>query len=200
MAEAKANGNNNGNVSSGKGVAGGYMYRAPLGSKKPTDCTTALDSAFKCCGFVSEDGIAFATESDSEELKDMNGDTMHVAKTSSSEQFTLVLAEMKADSQEIMYGEDNVTDVEGLITVHINGAETDRYIYVFELLLKNGRKWRRLAHEANVTELSDLTVASSELTGREATFTAYKDATTGDYYTDYIESTDTTKPVTPAKA
>ncbi|RNL44733.1 phage tail protein [Paraeggerthella hongkongensis] len=191
MADAVKNSNEN--VSAGKGVAGGYMFRAPLGTAKPTDFSTALNAAFKCCGFVSEDGVSFASESDVEELRDMNGDVMDASKTSNSEKFTTVLAEMKAMTQEIMYGEKNVTDAGGMITVHINGSETDRYVYVFELLLKNGRKWRRIVHEANVTELSDLKVASGELVGREATFTSYKDAETGDYYTDFIESTETAK-------
>lgn len=190
---AETNQNSNTNVSAGKGVAGGYMFRAPLGTVKPIDYETALGAEFKCCGAISEDGVAFSTESDAEEFRDLNGDVMDVSKTSNSEKFTLVLAEMKALTLETQYGSKNVTDAAGMITVHINGAEPERYIYVFELLLKSGRKWRRIVHDANVTEMSDLTVASSELLGREATFTAYKDATTGDYYTDYIESTETTK-------
>ncbi|MEG2933535.1 MAG: hypothetical protein RR842_08140, partial [Gordonibacter sp.] len=118
------NKNNDDNVSSGKGVAGGYLFRAPLGSIKPVDFTAPLDAAFKCCGFISEDGVSFATESDTEELKDLNGETMHVAKSSNSEQFTTVLAEVKALTQGILYGEQNVTDANGMITVHIKGAET----------------------------------------------------------------------------
>ena len=58
-------------------------------------------------------------------------------------------------------------------------------------MLKNGRRWRRLIHDAQPTELGDLEVKAGELFGRETTFTAYKDAAAGDYYTDWFESTET---------
>lgn len=189
---AVATTNQTANVSAGKGVAGGYVFRAPLSTTKPTDYTTPLGAAFKCCGFITEDGVSFASDSDTNEFKDINGDTIDASKSSVSEKFTMVLAEIKAETQKTLYGDDNVTDADGLMTVHINGDEPEHYIWAFELLLKNGRKWRRVVHEANVTEMGDQAVASGDLSAREATLTAYKDATSGDYYTDYIQSTETT--------
>ena len=191
MVKTEATKNDVNNVSDGTGLAGGYFFRAPLGSKKPTDLATPLDAAFKVVGFVSEDGFAFSTEADREDIKDMNGETIHSAKSSHSETFTATLGEVKKGVLAIMYGEKNVEDTAGKLTAHIKGDDTERAIYVFEGVLKNGRKWRRLIHDAQVTELGDLTVKAGELFGREATFTAFKDATTGDYYTDWFESTET---------
>lgn len=191
MPKTEATKNDVNNVSDGTGLAGGYFFRAPLGSNKPTDLTTPLDAAFKVVGFVSEDGFAFSTEADREDIKDMNGETIHSAKSSHSETFTATLGEVKKGVLAIMYGEKNVEDTAGKLTAHIKGDDTERAIYVFEGVLKNGRKWRRLIHDAQATELGDLTVKAGELFGREATFTAFKDATTGDYYTDWFESTET---------
>lgn len=187
----KATKNDTANVSGGKGVAGGYLFRAPIGSTKPTDLQAKLDPAFEVCGFVSDDGVVFATETDSEELVDMNGETMETSKTKHAETMTVTFAEIKAGTLAIQYGGKNVADEDGLITVHVKGDEPDHWIYVAELVLKNGRRWRRLVHDGKVTEMGDLTLASGELAGREATITAYKDPDTGDYYTDWIESTET---------
>ena len=187
---AEINKNNEVNVSGGKGVAGGYFYVAPVGSTLPTDCKSELDPAFKTLGFVSEDGVTFSSESDSEELKDMNGDTIDTLSSSQTETFTVTLAEVKKGTQAALYGAKNVTDEAGVLTVHVNGKSTDKMACVFELLLKNDRKWRRVVPIAKVTEVGDLTVAASELVGREATFTAFKDKN-GDFYIDYIESTET---------
>lgn len=179
------------NVSAGKGVAGGYFFAAPIGTAAPTDIETELDEAFANIGFVSEDGIVFSTESDTNDLVDMNGDTMDTASGTHTETFAVTFAEVKKDSQAILYGDGNVTDSNGLLTVHVKGEDAPHRICVFEGVLKNGRRWRRVIHDCRATELGDLTVASSELFGREGTFTAYKDGTTGDYYTDFYESTET---------
>ena len=191
MAKTEATKNNVDNVSDGTGLAGGYLFRAPLGSTKPTDLATPLDPAFKVLGFVSEDGFTFSTETDREDIKDMNGETINSAKSSHSETFTVTLAEVKKGTLAVQYGTKNVEDTAGEITVHVNGDESERAIYVAECVLKNGRRCRRLIHDAQPTELGDLEVKAGELFGRETTFTAYKDATTGDYYTDWFESTET---------
>ena len=93
----------------------------------------------------------------------------------------------------MLYGSANVTDATGLLTVHVNGDQLEHGIYVFEGVLKNGRRMRRLIHDAQVTELGDLTMTAGELYAREATFTAYLDADSGDYYTDFYASTETTE-------
>lgn len=189
MADSKTN--NFANVSDGRGVEGGYLFRAPLGSEKPTDVKTALGAAFKCCGIVSEDGIVFATETDREELKDMNGTVVHSAKTSHLETMTATLGEVKKETYAIQYGDGQVTDESGTLTVHVKNVEPGHAVYVFDGVLKNGRRWRRVVHDAQVTEMGDMTIAAGELMGREATFTCFPDAVTGDFYTDYIESTET---------
>lgn len=73
---AEANGNNQANVSSAKGVKGGYIFSAPDGTALPTDIKTPLDPAFKCLGFISEDGYVETVDEDSDDIPDMNGDIM----------------------------------------------------------------------------------------------------------------------------
>ena len=113
--------NSTDNVSSTKGVRGGYCFVAPLGTTLPTDYSTALPSAFKGLGFISEDGYVETVDSDSEDITDMNGDLMDSPQTSRVESATLTLAEIKAMTLKLMYGDENVTDKAGVITVKHNG-------------------------------------------------------------------------------
>ena len=73
---AETNTNNQANVSAGKGVKGGYIFSAPVGTALPTDIKSKLDPAFKCLGFISEDGYVEDIDEDSDDIVDMNGDVM----------------------------------------------------------------------------------------------------------------------------
>ena len=121
----------------------------------------------------------------------MNGDTVDSSNGSIEKSFTVTLIEIKKDSMALIYGAANVTDATGELTVHDKGPNDASYVAVFELLLKNGRKWRRIAPNCKLGELGDMTVNYSELVGREITMSALKDAATGDYYVDFIDSTET---------
>ena len=178
------------NVSAGKGVKGGYIYTAPTGTTLPTDITTKLDAAFKVLGFISEDGITISVEEDSSDLIDMNGDVMDSAYSNRAETIQMKLAEMKAGVFKTQYGSLNVTDNNGLITIAHNGDNHDSASYVFELLLKDGRRWRMVVPNAKLSELGDLTISSSELCQRDITFKCAVDAAGNTEY-DYIESTET---------
>lgn len=188
MAEATTN--NTANVSAGKGVKGGYIFSAPVGTVLPTDLDTKLDNAFKVLGFISEDGITISVEEDSSDLVDMNGDVMDSTYSNRAETLAFTLAEIKAGTFKAEHGSLNVTDENGLITIKHNGDNHDSNSYVFELLLKDGRRWRMVVPNAKLSELGDLTISSSELCQREITIKCAVD-TAGNTIYDYIESTET---------
>ena len=62
---------------------------------------------------------------------------------------------------------------------------------MFEIRLKDGRKWRRVIPQCQPGELGDQTIVYNELVGREITMTALLDSDAGGYYIDYIDSTET---------
>lgn len=186
-----ATANNTDNVSYGKGVTGGYFFLAPLGTALPTDNTTDLDEAFVNMGYLGDDGITFSDSSDTETGCDLNGDAIATSQGSIEKTFTVVFREIKADTLKVMMGDSNVTDADGVIEAHDKGPNDTTYVAVFELLLKDDRKWRRIVPQCKPGELGDMQFTYSELVGREITMAALKDGTTGDYYIDYIDSTET---------
>lgn len=188
MAEYTANSTDN--VSSTKGVQGGYIFSAPVGTALPTDYSSALDSEFKVLGFISEDGYTETLETDSEDIVDMNGDLMDSPTTSRVESGQVTLAEIKAETLRVQYGEDNVIDENGMITVLHNSNSDVTRSYVLELLLKNGRRWRKVIPMGQSSELDDLTIALSELCARALTIKYLTDEDGNTCY-DYIESTET---------
>lgn len=182
--------NSTDNVSSTKGVRGGYIFVAPVGTTLPTDYSTALPTAYKCLGFISEDGYVETVDSDSEDLVDMNGDLMDSPQTSRVESAQLTLAEIKAMTLKLMYGDENVTDKAGVITVKHNGNSNGTWVVVLDLLLKNNRKWRKVVPLFQCSELDDLTLAVGEIAARALTAKYLTDGDGNTCY-DYIQSTET---------
>lgn len=192
MAEV-SNANNSNNVSAGKGVKGGYIFSAPVGTTLPDKVIKSkdeLDPAFKCLGFISEDGYVESVSEDSNDTVDMNGDLMDSSNSNRVESAQLTLAEIKAATLKRQYGDDNVTDEGGLITVKHNSDSHPTFAYVLLLLLKNGRKWTKVVPRGQSSELDDLTISSSELCQRALTMKYLTDEDGNTCY-DYIESTET---------
>ena len=188
MAEATTN--NVANVSSAKGVKGGYIFVAPAGTTLPTNIETKLDKAFSVLGFIAEDGYVESMETDSEDFKDINGELIDSEITSYVESATFTLAEIKAKTLKLMYGDANVTDENGVISVAHNSAARDEWSLVLELVLKNNRRWRKVVPIAKTDELGDMTIAVAELAVREITIKYMVDEAGNTCY-DYYESTET---------
>lgn len=190
MPTAELNKNNQANVSTGGGVKGGYCYSAPDGTTVPTDLYMPLDPAFVVMGFISEDGYVEGLDEDSEDLVDMNGDLMVSANSSRVESGNVTFAEIKAETLKRQYGAGNVTDENGMITVKHNSDSHSTFAYVLELVLRDGRRWRKCIPHGQSSELDELTIAKSELCQRPLTIKYLTDEAGNTCY-DYIDSTET---------
>ncbi len=190
----KATANNQDNVSAAKFVKGGYIFSAPVGSTLPATVVSdasELDKAFTVLGFISEDGYVEGISEDSNDLVDANGDLMDSSQSNRVESAEVTFAEIKADTLKRQYGDANVADENGIITVKHNANSHDSFAYVLLLVLKNGRKWTKVVPIGKSDELGDLTIASSELCQRPVTIKYLTDASGNTCY-DYFESTETT--------
>lgn len=188
MAEAKTNNANN--VSVGKGKLGNYANSAPIGTTLPVSIEEELDEAFANLGLIGEDGITNSIEEDTENIVDMNGDTVLVTRSSREETYNFILIETKKNSLGEKYGHTNVTDAEGVITVKHNAKDRSPRVYVFDFELTDGRRQRTVIPNGKVTEVGETVYNSAEAIGYEVTVTCSPDAN-GDSVIEYIESTET---------
>lgn len=178
------------NVSTTRFVKGGYAFSAPAGTKVPTDLKEKLDPAFSCMGFFSEDGYKENVDASEEKLADANGDTVDTYTDAPKETLAVTLIEMSEEALGIQYGHKNVTRRDGMLVVDHNWGKSDEErAIVLEMVLKNGRRFRKVIEKAKVGERGEVTGNSTTVTGREVTFTYITDDD-GSGCKDYIEDID----------
>lgn len=166
-------------VTAAKPMAGGAIFRAPKGSTAPTDCTTELDAAFKCLGYVSEDGVVNTNSPESEKVKAWGGDVVLNSQTEKNDTFKFTLIETLNDEvQKAIYGDSNVTgDLSTGMTLKSTSAEQVEAAWVIQMVLKDGAKKRIFIPQAMITEIGEIKYSDSEAVGYELTISATPDAT-----------------------
>ena len=183
--------NSTANTGYAKFKPGAYFFVAPYGTDLPTDNTTELNEAFKNMGFMGDQGFVFSNSSSTNTGRDANGDAIATSAGEVEKTLQCVFRELKADGLKVVYGQDNVTDTEGVLTVHDKGPNSEVYSGVIEALLADGRKDRKVIPQMVPNQLGSETMAYTELVGKDMTFAVLLDGTLGDYYVDYIDSTET---------
>lgn len=178
--------NNAANVSTGKGKYGGYAYIAPANTALPTNATTALANAYLLLGYISEDGITNATERESQDLKDMNGDTVLTVQTGHGETWQASFIEsLNVNVLKMVYGDSAVTESDGAITINVEGKELEEKVFVFELLMQDGRAKRVVIPRGKVTEIGDIVYRAGDAIGYDVTIAALPNAD-GKKHIEYI--------------
>lgn len=151
------------NVSSAKPKVGGAVSYAPAGTTCPTDASTALATAFKSLGYVTEAGVTNNTSRDSTDIKAWGGDTVLTTQTGKTDTMTFALMEsLSADVQKYVHGSDNVTGtLSAGMTVKENALELDEHVLVIDTILKGGVLQRTVVPRAKVTSIGDVTYADN---------------------------------------
>ena len=175
------------NVTVGKPKVGGAIYVAPLGSTLPTDSSTALDAAFVCLGYISEDGVTNSNSPESDNVKAWGGDTVLVLQTDRPDSFALTLLEgLNEDVLKTIYGSSNVVvDAQGNITVKATADEMTGHAWVFEMIMKGNRAKRTVIPNGTISELGDIVYKDDEAVGYNVTIQDVPDSS-GVYHYEYI--------------
>ncbi len=174
-------------VSVAKPAKGGAVFRAPLGTKLPVSAKEALAGEFKGLGYVSEDGVVNANSPSGDKAKAWGGDTVVNYNTDKPDTFKFMLLEaLNVDVLKAVYGDNNVTGtLETGITVNANAEDAKEYIWVFDMLLKNGAAKRLVIPSASLTAMEDIVYKDNTPIGYGITISATPD-TSGNTHYEYI--------------
>lgn len=176
------------NVSTAKPKVGGAVSVAPLGTKLPTDSTTALDAAFKQLGYISEDGMTNDNSPDSDNIKAWGGDIVAVVQSEKPDTFEFTLIEsMNPNVLKEVYGDENVTGTAATgITIKANANDLEDHVMVADMVLKGGILKRIVIPNAKVSEIGEITYTDSDAVGYDITVSALPDTDENTHY-EYIK-------------
>lgn len=179
--------NNVANVSAGKPKVGGAIYYCKgTPSTAPTDTSSTL-TGFTCLGYVSEDGLTNNNTPESDNTKAWGGDTVLTLQTSKEDTFGFKLLEvLNADVLKLVYGEANVTEASGKITITANNKELDHGAFVFDMVLNSSKVKRIYVPIATPTKIGEIAYKDSEAVGYDITITASPDSSGNTHY-EWIE-------------
>lgn len=174
------------NVSTGKPNIAGAVFVAPRTATVPTDATTPLGDGFDCLGYVSEDGLENNNEMDVSAIKAWGGMIVYRSLNELDDNFALTLIESEnVDVLKNVYGDENVTEADGKITVDVKAEDPQEKIWVFDLALRGSKKKRIVIPDGAITARETITYNDSDAIGYGITVSAYPDAN-GSTHKEYI--------------
>lgn len=177
------------NVTTGKPKASGAVFRAATTATLPTDASTALDTtAFKALGYVSEDGVTNNNTPETDDIHAWGGDVVLTTQTSKADEFTFTLIEaLNKDVLGTVYGDENVTEANGNITIAANSDVSPEQAYVIDMAMRGNVAKRIVIPCATVKEVGEIVYKDDEAVGYEITLGAMPDANGNTHY-EYIKT------------
>ncbi len=189
------------NVGIAKGREGGYACVAPAG----TDPTTFIDmtktlaelckapsAVLKSLGYISEDGVTIATDTDTDDKTDWSGVTIVSPMTSYAESIEVTFLEARDTVLKTVYGDANVSTESGTTTVRHNKNFTGSHLFIFDAVVSDTKVKRVVIPNGVIAERDDMEMNNSDLAGYAPTIKCLpSDFFEGDCIREYIYDTTT---------
>ena len=181
MADTK---NSTENVTAGKPAPAGSVFRAAIGSTLPTDASSPLDPAFKCMGYISEDGFVNENKISTEPVKAWGGDVVMNNQTEHTDSFKFKMIEaLNEEVLKAVHNSDNVTGtISAGLTVTVNGAAKEQACWVCDMILKENVAKRIVIPIGTITELEEIAYKDNETTGYGVKLSAVPDGDGNTHY------------------
>lgn len=159
-----------------KASGGVYMSNAPLDAASYPISTLedTLPGDMTPSGFISEDGVTESNESDTERIRAWGGDTVRIVQTEHTVTYSLTFLESSPVILKAVYGEDNVVEADGRITVKVNSDVLEHRSWAFEM--KDGdSRIRIFVPDGQITSRGEITYTHSGAIQYEVTIEAFPD-------------------------
>ncbi len=179
-----------------KGRPGGYAAVFPVGTDisvlaDPSKTLKELISQYQgaSLGYISEDGVTFTTDTDSEGHNDWGGSEVARDLTSYADSAQMTFIQSSVAVLKTIYGDDNVTESGATVTVRHNRNFTDPHVYVFDSVISSTKVLRNVIPIGQAFERDDVSYNSSDLLGYTPTITCVPYNDDGDTHTTAIYDT-----------
>lgn len=186
-----AEGNTVSYVSTGKPKVSGAVFAAPVGTALPENATDELNAAFKCLGYMNEDGIANNNSPSSETVKAWGGDIVLTYQSEKEDTYGFTMIEaLNINVLKYVYGEENVEGtLETGIKIKANSKELEEHALVIDMVLRGGVLKRVVIPCGKVSEVGEIKYDDADSIGYATTTTCSPDESGNTHYEYIVKST-----------
>ena len=151
-----------------KGRPGGYAAVFPVGTDisvlaDPSKTLKELIGQYHgaSLGYISEDGVTFTTDTDSEGHNDWGGSEVARDLTSYADSAQMTFIQSSVAVLKTIYGDDNVTESGPTVTVRHNRNFTDPHVYVFDSVISSTKVLRNVIPIGQAFERDDVSYSAT---------------------------------------
>lgn len=164
---------------------GGYAFRAPIGTKRPTDATSPLDKGYVDLGYITDDGLSLKTDNGTDKIKDWNMDTIAVIQKQNEASLEVSFAQVSPEVCKALFGDAAVKTKGNKVTsLSYTGEILAHSQFVFLIHDGNGDGLIEIG-DGQVTSVEDMAWAKDSIVSFKATIELFKDSA-GNFFTWYL--------------